>query len=72
LADDIYFWNNPPFLNENIETIMSSHVVYVTEHDDISDAVKLMLEHRIGGLPVINEENALKGIITERDIIELL
>jgi len=63
---------NPTLLNENIENIMSSHVVYVTEHDDVSDAIKLMLGHRIGGLPVINEENGLRGIITERDIIELL
>lgn len=63
---------NPIKLNENIDTIMSTPVRYVTGHDDIADAVKIILENNIGGLPVIDEENALKGIITERDIIELL
>ncbi|MBU5536952.1 MAG: CBS domain-containing protein [Candidatus Aenigmatarchaeota archaeon] len=59
-------------LNENVESIMSTPVKYVTEHDDVSDAIRIMLENNIGGLPVINEENMLKGIITERDIIELI
>ena len=51
---------------------MSTPVSYVNEHDDVSEAVKIILENNIGGLPVINEENTLKGIVTERDIIELL
>lgn len=63
---------NSVLLNENISQIMSTPVRYVTEHDDIADVVKIILEENIGGLPVINENNALKGIITERDIIKLL
>lgn len=74
--DILHFINevnyNPMRMSENISTIMSTPVRYVTEHDDVSDAVKIILENNIGGLPVINEENAVKGIITERDIIELL
>ncbi len=63
---------NSVLLNESIENIISPRVIYVTEHDDVSTAVKLMIENKIGGLPVINEENSLKGIITERDIVELI
>lgn len=63
---------NPMKMTENITDIMSTPVKYVTENSDVSDAVKIILENGIGGLPVINEENKLKGIITERDIIELL
>ncbi len=73
--DILHFINtinyNPVKMNENIENIMSTPVKYIMEHDDVSDAVEIILENNIGGLPVINEENALKGIITERDIIEL-
>lgn len=63
---------NSTFLNENISSIMSTPVVFVTEQDDISDAIRRMKENHISGLPVINEENMLTGIITERDILELL
>lgn len=63
---------NPIQMDENITDIMSTPVKYVMEYDDIADAIKIILENNIGGLPVINEENNLKGIITERDLIELL
>ena len=62
----------PSHLNKSIEHIMSTPVIFVSEHDDISDAVKLIIENEVGGLPVINEENMLKGIITERDIINII
>lgn len=63
---------NPALLHEELEQIMISPVVYTVEYDDVSDAVKLMIENKIGGLAVIDENNSLKGIITERDIVELL
>lgn len=74
--DILHFINeatyNPMKMNENVSAIMSTPVRYVSEYDDVSDAVKIILENNIGGLPVINEENGLRGVITERDIIELL
>ncbi len=74
--DILHFINNtnynPIQMDESIANIMSTPVKYVMEHDDVSDALKIILENNIGGLPVINEENNLKGIITERNIIELL
>lgn len=63
---------SPMLLHEKLEHIMTSPVIYTVEYDDVSDAVKLMVENKIGGLPVIDENNSLKGIITERDIIEML
>lgn len=42
----------------------------VTLHESaiVSDAVKIMREYRIGGIPVVDSENKLKGIITNRDL----
>jgi IMP dehydrogenase len=42
----------------------------VTLHQDstVADAVKIMREFRIGGIPVIDNEHKLKGIITNRDL----
>ncbi len=42
----------------------------VTLHKDstVADAVKIMREFRIGGIPVIDGDGMLKGIITNRDL----
>jgi IMP dehydrogenase len=34
----------------------------------ISDALKLMKENRIGGIPIVNSANKLVGILTNRDL----
>src|ERR1700749_3876829 len=42
----------------------------VTLHETalVSDAFKIMKEHKIGGIPVIDADRKLKGIITNRDL----
>ncbi len=34
----------------------------------VSDALDLMKEHKIGGIPVVNSANELEGIVTNRDL----
>lgn len=34
----------------------------------VKDALALMKEHKIGGIPVVDEQNSLKGIVTNRDL----
>lgn len=34
----------------------------------VSDALNLMKEHKIGGIPVVDENNCLVGIVTNRDL----
>lgn len=42
----------------------------VTLHEDalIGDALRLMNEYKIGGIPVVNDQNRLVGIVTNRDL----
>ncbi len=42
----------------------------VTLHDDatIGDALRLMKENRIGGIPIVDNNNKLVGILTNRDL----
>jgi IMP dehydrogenase len=42
----------------------------VTLHEDalIGDAFKIMREHSIGGIPVVDDDYKLKGIVTNRDL----
>ncbi len=49
--------------------IMTREVITVREEDTIEEVVKLVLENRISGVPVINDENEVVGIITEADLI---
>ncbi|MEM4474646.1 MAG: CBS domain-containing protein [Candidatus Bathyarchaeia archaeon] len=38
---------------------------------EIDEAIKLMKENNIGGLPVTDEESRVRAIITERDVSNL-
>src|SRR5690349_21171674 len=42
----------------------------ITLHDDatIGDALQLMKENKIGGIPIIDNNNKLVGILTNRDL----
>jgi CBS domain-containing protein len=50
-----------------IGEIMTRTVVTTTSGTDLRDAAQLMLKHRVGGLPVV-DDGKLVGIITETDI----
>ena len=38
----------------------------------VVDAADLMTEHKIAGLPVVDAEGAVIGIITESDLLKML
>ncbi len=48
---------------------MSSPVLSVTTATPLQEAVKLMSEHHISGLPVLDEVGALVGELTEQDLM---
>ena len=52
--------------------IMSRKVLTVTEGTNIRHVMKLLSENRVTGLPVVSEDMALLGIVTEKDILEVL
>ena len=51
----------------NVVDIMSSPVYIINTDEPVSHARKLMLKHRIGTLPVLNE-GKMVGIVTKSDI----
>jgi acetoin utilization protein AcuB len=55
-----------------VSKVMSKNVYTVKPESSILDAAELMLEHKISGLPVVDDEDALVGIITESDIFRML
>lgn len=52
--------------------IMTKEVLTIREDDTVEAAARLITEKDISGLPVVDENNKLKGIITEGDLIRRL
>ena len=55
---------------DQIALIMSDNFHYVEKDQNIKDAAKLLYNHRIHGLPVINNRKHLVGIISPTDILK--
>lgn len=49
--------------------IMTTSVITVLAHTPISEAAKLLIENHFNGLPVVNEQGRLVGIICQNDLI---
>jgi CBS domain-containing membrane protein len=53
-----------------VKEVMSSSVVTIGPHEPLANAARLMLENKIGCLPVVDGEKLL-GILTESDFVKL-
>lgn len=53
----------------NARSMMHSGVECVPEHETLDRAAQLMREHNVGSLPICGDDDRLKGIITDRDIV---
>jgi CBS domain-containing protein len=52
--------------------IMTTGVVTVQSEASVREAARLMLEHRVSGLPVVDDVGRLAGIVTEGDFCAAL
>lgn len=50
------------------ENGMINAPVIISPDKTVGDALRIMAEYRIGGIPVVNENNVLIGIVTNRDL----
>jgi CBS-domain-containing membrane protein len=53
----------------NVSDIMTKPVISVTPETPIGEVARLMLQHRISGLPVVDPKGAVVGIVTEGDLL---
>jgi CBS-domain-containing membrane protein len=54
-----------------VRDIMTTPVITIGPDADIHNASQILTDHKISGLPVVDEENIVIGIITEADILEM-
>jgi len=50
--------------------VMTKKVITVAEETPVEEAARIMVDNKIGGLPVVNESHVVVGIITETDIFK--
>jgi CBS domain-containing protein len=55
-----------------IKNVMTTDVAAVKKNDPIGEAIKIMVEKQITGLPVVDNNMVLVGMITEKDVLTLL
>jgi CBS domain-containing protein len=51
--------------------VMTKTVVTVTADADFTTVTNLLSEHRISGLPVVDEANRVIGVVTEADVLSM-
>ena len=55
-----------------VSEVMHSPVITTTPGETLEAAARQMIEHRIGGLPVLAADGELVGILTETDLLRAL
>ena len=51
--------------------VMSTNVISVQKDAPIFEAVKLLVENNISGLPVVEDDMTLTGLLSEKDVVDL-
>ncbi len=59
-------------INEDVREIMEVDVITLSERQSLEDALSTMLSQNIGGLPIVDDEHRVVGIVSERDFARLI
>jgi len=59
-------------LDASVASIMSSDVIAVDEEADAAEIVDLMLDNKIGAVPVVDSDGQLVGIVSYVDVLRAL
>jgi acetoin utilization protein AcuB len=58
------------YLQLPVEEAMTLNAITVRESQPLQDAVTLMLKHTISGLPVVDKNGELVGVVSQADILK--
>ena len=54
------------------KTAMTTDILFVKRDTPIYEAMRILVDKNITGLPVVNDDMTLAGIISEKDVLRLL
>ncbi|MGL5793968.1 MAG: CBS domain-containing protein, partial [Waterburya sp.] len=55
-------------MNKTVAEIMTTDPITVSPETSLQEAIQILVEKKISGLPVVNSEGKLVGIISETDL----
>ena len=59
-------------MKEKVKEIMTRDVITVNENDTVLTVASLLNENKIAGAPVVNDQGAVVGVVSEADVVKLL
>jgi CBS domain-containing protein len=72
ILEEKYAGNFLGAVNESVKEIMTRNVEVISHKDSIDDAIEKMRKKNIGALPVVDADQKMVGIVSERDFVNLL
>ena len=54
------------------KSVMHSNVVSITRDTSVYEATKILIEKKFTGLPVVNDDMTLAGMVSEKDILRFV
>ena len=55
-----------------VRDVMTTNVLSITKYESIMNVANILTEKNISGLPVVDKENKVIGIITQADILSMV
>jgi CBS domain-containing protein len=56
-------------LNASVQDVMTTEPLTLAPDDELHEAVELLIDQKIGGIPVVDEAEGLVGIVTYIDVL---
>jgi CBS domain-containing protein len=56
-------------LKTRVSEIMTSEPITISPDDDLEEVVELLIEEKVGGIPVVDETEGVVGIVTYVDVL---
>jgi acetoin utilization protein AcuB len=56
-------------LDTKVEEVMTTEPITLAADDDLQEAVELLIEQKVGGIPVVDDAEGLVGIVTYVDVL---
>lgn len=72
ILEDKYQGNFLAAVNDSVKEIMTRKVHVLRDKDSIDDAAIKMIEKEVGALPIVNSQDKIVGIVSERDFVMLM
>lgn len=56
-------------MNKTVAEVMTPSLITVKPETPLKEAIALLVEHKISGMPVINDDGELVGVLSESDLM---